>query len=189
MFSFDNPTPDGEPRLSTQVEPKYIAQIIVSNNNVFLEFVRLTLMAVGTRFLKVMCKSFIKAIDPNKRSTYPYSKSNPAPGEPQTPRYPPWWPSDVRFKEPDHLIQPECERLIAFMLIWCLNDVQFREKGSMRTLWKNLWKDDVFTSGSDQRTIEERNKKIYMLEQLQRIAAQREAFLNDEIGKHWQIYS
>lgn len=177
LFSFRNPTPDGDPVLNISVEPKYTAQITVANEDAFLEFVRKTLMAIGNRFLKTMCKSFIKTIDPNRRKTYPYSKSNTEHGE-QPPSYPPWWPPDLRFKEPDHLIQPECERLIEFMLTWCLNNGQF----CVEALWKDMWLYFKYAPGPLQRTTD-RNKKIYMLDQLEHIASQREAFLRGATGR------
>lgn len=44
---------------------------------------------------KIVCRSWIKAIEPSKQSNYPYQK-----GEETKPS---WWPSEIRHKEPDHL--------------------------------------------------------------------------------------
>jgi len=63
--------------------------------------------------LKVILKAWIKAIQPKKQSTFPYSSSNldtkkakiPRSKMRDEPRVPPWWPidKDVRHKEPDHI--------------------------------------------------------------------------------------
>jgi Protein of unknown function (DUF2841) len=183
-YSFPDPTLDGEVVLDIVAEPKFNAQITVANNELFLEFVCKSLTAIGSGFTKVMCKSFINTIDPNRRTTYPYSKSKPDAGGAGLP---PWWPPDVRFKEPDHLIQPECERLIEFMLTWCLDNPQSHMKRGIKTLWSDMWRFSKFKPGSDAKTTEERNKKFYMLLQMERITCQREAFLKDLIGKCRQI--
>jgi hypothetical protein len=47
---------------------------------------------------KVVAKAWIKVIEPKKQTRYPYNR-----GEESKPE---WWPSDVRHKEPDHLMKP-----------------------------------------------------------------------------------
>jgi hypothetical protein len=52
---------------------------------------------------KIMGKAFVKLIEPNKQSAYPYTKGDY--------KAPPWWPQTtggnyVRHKEPDHLLKP-----------------------------------------------------------------------------------
>lgn len=44
---------------------------------------------------RVIAKSYIKAIEPNKKINFPYNK-----GDSKKPK---WWPSHVWHKEPDHL--------------------------------------------------------------------------------------
>jgi hypothetical protein len=46
---------------------------------------------------KVVVKAWIKVMEPKKQTRYPYNKGNEG--------KPPWWPSDLRHKEPDHLVK------------------------------------------------------------------------------------
>jgi len=46
---------------------------------------------------KVVVKAWIKVIEPKKQTRYPYNKGNEG--------KPPWWPQDLRHKEPDHLVK------------------------------------------------------------------------------------
>jgi hypothetical protein len=47
---------------------------------------------------KIVAKAWIKVIEPKKQTRYPYNR-----GEASKPE---WWPTDVRHKEPDHLMKP-----------------------------------------------------------------------------------
>lgn len=55
---------------------------------------------------RVVAKAFIKAIEPKKKSKYPYNGKKPRsrPYDPEKNK-PKWWPSDVNHKEPDHLFK------------------------------------------------------------------------------------
>lgn len=44
---------------------------------------------------KIVCRSWIKVIDPHKQTKFPYQKGEEA--------KPSWWPRNIRHKEPDHL--------------------------------------------------------------------------------------
>ncbi|GAA5848904.1 hypothetical protein JCM9279_004661 [Rhodotorula babjevae] len=57
---------------------------------------------------KLVCKSWIKAVEPNKSSRFQYQK-----GDAQKPG---WWPRDLRHKEPDHLTKPERIALLVHLL-------------------------------------------------------------------------
>lgn len=52
---------------------------------------------------KILCKVWIKAIEPKKSQTHPY-----AGGEATRPS---WWPEYVRHKEPDQLLKPGASSL------------------------------------------------------------------------------
>mgnify|MGYP002477617394 CR=1 FL=1 len=47
---------------------------------------------------KLVCKSWIKTVEPNKSSRFQYQKGDA--------HKPGWWPHDLRHKEPDHLTKP-----------------------------------------------------------------------------------
>ncbi|GAA5948253.1 hypothetical protein JCM3765_001336 [Sporobolomyces pararoseus] len=57
---------------------------------------------------KIVCRSWIKAIEPLKQNNYPYQK-----GEVTKPD---WWPSEIRHKEPDHLGKHERVGLLLHLL-------------------------------------------------------------------------
>ncbi|KAF2841493.1 hypothetical protein M501DRAFT_990001 [Patellaria atrata CBS 101060] len=68
-----------------------------------IEFMETRLKSIGQLALKAILKIWIKVIEPNKQSKYPYTSKSTGPN------MPPWWPpSDkCRFKEPDHLSKSE----------------------------------------------------------------------------------
>ncbi|EGG00183.1 uncharacterized protein MELLADRAFT_112093 [Melampsora larici-populina 98AG31] len=57
---------------------------------------------------KLVCKAWIKVIEPKKQTKFPYRGGDT--------RKPDWWPADVRHKEPDHLAKPERMRLMLAIL-------------------------------------------------------------------------
>ncbi|ORY87894.1 hypothetical protein BCR37DRAFT_390402 [Protomyces lactucae-debilis] len=57
---------------------------------------------------KIVAKSWIKVLEPKKQTRFPYNKGDEA--------KPAWWPSNVRHKEPDHLMKPERISLLMTML-------------------------------------------------------------------------
>ncbi|KAG8936434.1 hypothetical protein FRC02_002265 [Tulasnella sp. 418] len=57
---------------------------------------------------KIICKSWIKVIEPKKQTRYPYQ------GEDQT--KPDWWPKNIRHKEPDHLVTAERQGVMLAIL-------------------------------------------------------------------------
>ncbi|GAA5900359.1 hypothetical protein JCM8208_005338 [Rhodotorula glutinis] len=57
---------------------------------------------------KLVCKSWIKAIEPNKSSRFQYQKGDA--------HKPDWWPRELRHKEPDHLTKPERLTLLVHLL-------------------------------------------------------------------------
>ena len=46
-------------------------------------------------FCKIVAKAWIRKIEPRKQTTYPYKDGALS--------APPWWPSDVEHREPDHI--------------------------------------------------------------------------------------
>ncbi|GAA5900891.1 uncharacterized protein JCM6883_004688 [Sporobolomyces salmoneus] len=57
---------------------------------------------------KIVCRSWIKAIEPHKQTRFPYQK-----GEETKPS---WWPPQMRHKEPDHLAKQERIGLLLHLL-------------------------------------------------------------------------
>ncbi|GAA5942925.1 uncharacterized protein JCM15063_006159 [Sporobolomyces koalae] len=57
---------------------------------------------------KLVCRSWIKVIEPQKQTKYPYQKGDET--------KPAWWPAQIRHKEPDHLGKPERIALLLHIL-------------------------------------------------------------------------
>ncbi|BGP51019.1 hypothetical protein JCM10450v2_006945 [Rhodotorula kratochvilovae] len=57
---------------------------------------------------KIVCKTWIKTVEPNKQSRYQYQKGDE--------HKPGWWPREIRHKEPDHLNKPERVALLMHIL-------------------------------------------------------------------------
>ncbi|CEJ62907.1 hypothetical protein PMG11_11392 [Penicillium brasilianum] len=69
---------------------------------------------------RVIAKVYVKLVEPRKQVRYPYNgrkfaaghKHEMSPNETK----PPWWPSGVRHREPDHLLKAERIRLLVHIL-------------------------------------------------------------------------
>lgn len=67
---------------------------------------------------RILAKAYVKLVEPRKQLNYPYNgrkiiEGSPRRFDPQTTR-PPWWPSEVTHREPDHL--PKVGRRSAILL-------------------------------------------------------------------------
>lgn len=58
---------------------------------------------------RILAKAYVKLVEPRKQLNYPYNgrkivEGSPRQFDPQATR-PPWWPSEVTHREPDHLLK------------------------------------------------------------------------------------
>ncbi|KAF2755819.1 hypothetical protein EJ05DRAFT_78943 [Pseudovirgaria hyperparasitica] len=70
-----------------------ISSISFADRDAVNKFLRKRIHDLQQLALKAVLKQWIKSVEPRKQSKYPYVAG----------KYPPWWPSNIRFKEPDHL--------------------------------------------------------------------------------------
>ncbi|KAJ5544497.1 hypothetical protein N7535_007104 [Penicillium sp. DV-2018c] len=80
---------------------------------------------------RVIAKAYIKLVEPRKQVNYPYNGRKIVDGitrqlEPEATK-PPWWPSGVSHREPDHL--PKVERIRLLVHILC----ELRERHGVTT--------------------------------------------------------
>ncbi|KAJ5814560.1 hypothetical protein N7474_006337 [Penicillium riverlandense] len=83
---------------------------------------------------RVLAKAYIKLVEPRKQVNYPYNGRKIVAGTPRqldpNETKPPWWPSGVSHREPDHL--PKSERIR--LLIYILRDLRTSHGISARKL-------------------------------------------------------
>ena len=96
--------PNGPPTASN---PEYKA-LVIGNTPEVAAFLETRFRQLQQLVCKIVAKAWIKVIEPKKQTRYPYNK-----GEESKPT---WWPSNVRHKEPDHLMKPERITLLMTML-------------------------------------------------------------------------
>ncbi|PWY72893.1 kinesin [Aspergillus heteromorphus CBS 117.55] len=71
---------------------------------------------------RVVCKAFIKVIEPRKQVRHPYNGGRPKPGAPPGTKgdpektKPEWWPASVVHREPDHLKKEERVELLVHIV-------------------------------------------------------------------------
>ncbi|KAJ6003321.1 hypothetical protein N7451_005868 [Penicillium sp. IBT 35674x] len=69
---------------------------------------------------RVIAKVYVKVVEPRKQAQYPYNGRKPVAGEIQqfSPEEtkPPWWPTGVSHREPDHLLKTERIELLVHIL-------------------------------------------------------------------------
>ncbi|KAJ5471311.1 hypothetical protein N7530_008668 [Penicillium desertorum] len=70
---------------------------------------------------RVLAKAYVKFVEPHKQVKYPYNGRKAVAGEIQQlsseQTKPPWWPPQVRHREPDHLLK--AERIALLLHILC----------------------------------------------------------------------
>jgi Protein of unknown function (DUF2841) len=72
--------------------------LYLANTEVVDQFFETRFKQLQQLVCKVVAKAWIKVIEPKKQTNFPYNKGND--------KKPPWWPDDVKHKEPDHLMKP-----------------------------------------------------------------------------------
>ncbi|OGE48020.1 hypothetical protein PENARI_c033G11454 [Penicillium arizonense] len=69
---------------------------------------------------RTLAKAYIKLVEPRKQVNYPYNGRKIVAGTPRQLDHnvtkPPWWPSEVSHREPDHLPKAERIRLLVYIL-------------------------------------------------------------------------
>lgn len=67
---------------------------------------------------RIVGKEWIKLIHPKKQSTHPYNGKNPRTGEQgdSEDTKPPYWPSNVRHREPDHINKDGKSNILYFLV-------------------------------------------------------------------------
>ncbi|CAG8018768.1 unnamed protein product [Penicillium salamii] len=70
---------------------------------------------------RVLAKAYVKCVEPHKQVNYPYNGRKTVAGEirqlSSEQSKPPWWPPQVRHREPDHLLK--AERIALLLHILC----------------------------------------------------------------------
>jgi hypothetical protein len=89
------------PASATEYKP-----LIIGNADEVTTFLETRFRQLQQLCCKSVAKVWIKVIEPKKQTRYPYNR-----GEESKPD---WWPSDVRHKEPDHLMKPGMSNLTLF---------------------------------------------------------------------------
>ncbi|KAI9766790.1 MAG: hypothetical protein M1840_006265 [Geoglossum simile] len=82
--------------------------LYLANTEVVDQFFETRFKQLQQLVCKVVAKAWIKVIEPKKQTNFPYNKGND--------KKPPWWPDDVKHKEPDHLMKPERLKLVMTLL-------------------------------------------------------------------------
>ncbi|KAJ6012319.1 hypothetical protein N7522_002674, partial [Penicillium canescens] len=72
------------------------------------------------RNCRVLAKAYVKLVEPRKQVNYPYNGRKVVAGtcqqfDPEMSK-PPWWPSGVRHREPDHILKHERIKLLTHIL-------------------------------------------------------------------------
>lgn len=85
-----------------------VKELCVGNTAEVTAFLEVRFRLLQQLVCKIVAKAWIKVLEPKKQTRFPYNKGDEA--------RPPWWPANVRHKEPDHLMKPERINLLMFML-------------------------------------------------------------------------
>ncbi|KAJ6038591.1 uncharacterized protein N7446_005394 [Penicillium canescens] len=96
------------------------AMISVNNRDHLTLYYTEAFESLQQRNCRILAKAYIKLVEPRKQVNYPYNGRKIVSGatrqfDPQVTK-PPWWPSGVSYREPDHLPKVERIRLLVHIL-------------------------------------------------------------------------
>ncbi|KAI1877878.1 uncharacterized protein JN550_000060 [Neoarthrinium moseri] len=181
----------GEEDIPTAVVTKK-RSIEVGNAAQLQEFYELRFRNCQQSACKLIAKAWIKAVEPKKQSTHPYTgKDEKAPG---------WWPEPwgelrdqkVRHKEPDHLYKKERVHLLCHILRLVMQPNEYQHR-DIRKLQLNIAKLEEVTNEAlsswfaDSTNPGNRQKKPY-LKEIFKVAHQEERFLAGGIDAKTKIH-
>lgn len=139
---------------------------------------------------KLIAKAWVKALEPKKQSTHPYTGSDA--------KAPDWWPKPwgptkenrVRHKEPDHLYKRERVHLLNHILAMIVEPIA-KQHPNVRKLHLSLKKLEECTnealSGFFGETPQNASKKLF-LNEIFKVARQQDLFQNGEIDASTELY-
>ncbi|KAF4472314.1 hypothetical protein FALBO_786 [Fusarium albosuccineum] len=141
---------------------------------------------------KLIAKAWVKAVEPKKQSTHPYTGSDE--------KAPDWWPKPwgptkedkVRHKEPDHLYKRERVHLLNHILRMIV-EPNNKQHPDIQKLNLNVKKLEEITiealSGffADKENPANARKRPY-LNEIFKVAKQEERFKKEEIDGHTEVY-
>ncbi|KAG6021053.1 hypothetical protein E4U41_002632 [Claviceps citrina] len=139
---------------------------------------------------KLIAKAWVKAVEPKKQSTHPYTGSDE--------KAPDWWPKPwgptkedkVRHKEPDHLYKRERVHLLAHILRLVV-EPNIKQHNDLQKLGLNVKKleETTYEALSSFFLDNETNaKKRPYLSEIFKMARQEERFRNGEIDEATEVY-
>ncbi|RFU72839.1 hypothetical protein TARUN_9412 [Trichoderma arundinaceum] len=139
---------------------------------------------------KLIAKAWVKAVEPKKQSTHPYTGSDE--------KAPAWWPKPwgptkddkVRHKEPDHLYKRERVHLLAHILRLVVepNSKQHLDIQKLGLNVKKLEETTVEALSSFFMDNEANAKKRPFLNEIFKVARQEERYKNGEIDGSTEVY-
>ncbi|ODA81218.1 hypothetical protein RJ55_04182 [Drechmeria coniospora] len=139
---------------------------------------------------KLIAKAWVKAVEPKKQSTHPYTGSDE--------KAPEWWPKPwgptkddkVRHKEPDHLYKRERVHLLAHILRLVV-EPNGKQHPDIQKLGLNVKKLEETTNEALSAFFmdnESNAKKRPYLNEIFKMARQEERFKNEEIDDSTEVY-
>ncbi|KAF5024950.1 hypothetical protein F66182_2964 [Fusarium sp. NRRL 66182] len=141
---------------------------------------------------KLIAKAWVKAVEPKKQSTHPYTGSDE--------KAPDWWPKPwgptkedkVRHKEPDHLYKRERVHLLNHILRMIVEPNK-RQHPDIQKLNLNVKKLEEITTEALSGFFADKDnpanaKKRPFLNEIFKVAKQEERFKNEEIDGTTEIY-
>ena len=91
-------------------------QLAIADQDAVTTFYMTRLRQMQQLMCKVVAKAWIKVIEPKKQSNFPYNRGDES--------KPSWWPSEVRHKEPDHLMKPGEFFFLFFLFLGSGSDLE-----------------------------------------------------------------
>ncbi|KAJ5982092.1 hypothetical protein N7451_012192 [Penicillium sp. IBT 35674x] len=115
-----NPPHRETPRINEHSSDIQMTTISISDKNFLRRYYERGFQNLQQTNCRVIAKVYVRLIEPHKQVQYPYNGRKTVAGRIQqfTPEEtkPPWWPREVRHREPDHLLKTERIALLIHIL-------------------------------------------------------------------------
>jgi hypothetical protein len=159
--------------LSINYDPK--TMLPVKNHALLRKYYEKAFQSLKQANCRILAKAYIKLVEPRKQVNFPYNGRKVISGipqqlDPETTK-PPWWPTEVVHREPDHLLKAGRVHLLVHILC------ELRDSHAICVKKLREADQSIRRQFSPPECLE-------VLDEIYRVRGEEESYLDGKIGKH-----
>jgi hypothetical protein len=169
-----------------QEEHNDVTILLVTDTEQMEKFYLKTFKLLQQATMKIILKTWIKHIEPEKQKKWPYCLSNerrlrdaskPPKQTPDGKLQPPWWPEGVKHTEPDHLGKAGCHKLALQIIHKVQSNPEKKGVQALREVTNRL------NLRFDKESDDKYERRMEHLQQLFKLALDQQDYLLGDRGK------